>query len=135
MAFNNQVIEEFRANGGNVGGFFAGKPLLLLHHTGAKTGTARVTPLVYAQDGDRYIVAASKGGSPSHPHWYLNLQANPDVTIDLGDEKIPAKAMTVPEGPERDALYAKFEAILDNFTEYKKIAGRVIPVVSLERAG
>ena len=135
MDFNGQVIDEFRANGGAVGGFFAGKPLLLLHHVGAKTGLERVTPLVYAADGDRYVIAASKGGAPTHPHWFLNVQANQDVSVEVGSESFPARATIVTDGPERDTLYAKLEAILDNFTEYQKNSSRVIPVVVLEKAG
>jgi len=134
MNFNEQVIEEFRANDGVVGGFFTDKPLLLLHHIGAKTGKERVTPLVYAPDDARYIVAASKGGAPAHPHWYVNLRGNPDVTLEVGDETFSARAKIIEDGPERAALYAKLETILDNFTEYQKKAGRVIPVVVLERA-
>src|SRR6266540_3511709 len=77
MSWNDGIIEEFRANHGKVGGPFAGVPILLLHHTGARTGTVRVNPLAYMADGDRLVVFGSKGGSPTHPDWYFNLMANP----------------------------------------------------------
>ena len=96
---NAQVIEDFRANGGAVdeaaGGFFAGKPVLILHTSGAKTGKERLHPLVYATQEDRLVVAASKGGAPTHPHWFLNLRANPDVTVEVGTETFSARATIV----------------------------------------
>jgi len=134
MSFNDQVIDEFRANNGAVGGAFAGRPLLLLHHEGARTGTVRVTPLVYAVDGRRYVVAASKGGHDFHPHWFLNVKANPHVTVELGSEVFPAKAAILESGPERDALYAKLGEILTNFVAYEEKTERTIPVVALERS-
>src|SRR5690606_3153784 len=89
---NKQIIEEFRANGGQVGGFFTNRPILLLHTTGAKSGQPRVNPLVYMADGDRWIIIASKGGSPTHPDWYYNLLANPKVSIEVGTEHVPVTA-------------------------------------------
>ena len=134
---NIQVIEDFRANGGAVdsamGGFFKGKPVLILHNTGAKTGQHRVNPLVYATHGSSYIVAATKGGSPAHPHWYLNVQANPDVSVEVGTEEFPARATVVEDGPLRDELYAKLVAIMDQFAEYETKTERRIPVVVLDR--
>src|SRR3954453_11725132 len=85
-AFNRQLIEEFRANGGKVGGMFAGAPLLLLTTTGAKSGQARVAPLAYTTDNDRLVVIASKGGAPTHPDWFHNVRANPEVTVEVGTE-------------------------------------------------
>ena len=82
--FNAQIIEEFRANEGRVGGMFESMPLLLLHHTGAKSGTAYVNPLAYLRDGDRYVIFASKGGAPDNPGWYYNLKAHPETTIEVG---------------------------------------------------
>ena len=135
---NRHVIEDFRANNGAVdvamGGLFAGKPVLILHNTGAKTGKQRLNPLVYATHDERYVVAATKGGSPNHPHWFLNVRANPDVTVEVGTERFPAKATIVEDGPYRDELYAKLVAIMDQFAEYETKTDRRIPVIVLERA-
>jgi deazaflavin-dependent oxidoreductase (nitroreductase family) len=90
--FNARIIEEFRANEGRVGGTFAGSTLLLLHHVGAKSGKARVNPLAYNRDGDRYVVFASKAGAPTNPDWYHNLKAHPDVTIEVGTDTIRVRA-------------------------------------------
>ncbi|MGO9973633.1 MAG: nitroreductase/quinone reductase family protein, partial [Solirubrobacteraceae bacterium] len=86
--FNAKIIEEFRANGGRVGGMFESMPLLLLHHTGAKSGKQRVNPLAYQRDGDRYVIFASKAGAPTNPDWYHNLKAHPEVAIEVGTETI-----------------------------------------------
>lgn len=135
---NRQVIDDFRANNGAVdvamGGFFAGKPVLILHNTGAKTGKQRLNPLVYATHNGRYAVAATKGGSAHHPHWFLNVRANPDVTVEVGTERFPAKATIVEDGPYRDELYAKLVAIMDQFAEYETKTDRRIPVIVLDRA-
>ena len=90
--FNRQLIEEFRANGGKVSGMFAGAPLLLLTTTGARSGQPRVAPLAYTTDNGRVVVIASKGGAPTHPDWFHNLRANPEVTVELGTETFPARA-------------------------------------------
>ncbi|MDJ0953610.1 MAG: nitroreductase family deazaflavin-dependent oxidoreductase [Acidimicrobiia bacterium] len=136
--FNTQVIEDFRANGGAVdvaaNGFFKGKPVLILHNTGAKTGKVRLNPLVYATHNGSYVVAASKGGAPSHPHWFLNVRANPDVTVEVGTEEFPARATILEDGPLRDELYAKMVAIMGQFAKYETMTERRIPVVILERA-
>ena len=84
--FNDQIIEEFRANEGRVGGMFEGSSLLLLHHTGAKSGKSRINPLGYLSDGGRYVVFASKAGAPTNPDWYHNLKARPNVTIEVGTD-------------------------------------------------
>lgn len=131
--FNKQIIEEFRANGGETSGVFKGRPLLLLTTTGAKSGESRTTPLVYTKDGDKVVVIASMGGAPKHPAWYLNLAANPGVTVELGTEKFEASASPV-EGAERDRLYAKQAEMMPAFTEYEQKTTRRIPVVVLERA-
>lgn len=129
--FNAQVIEEFRANEGRVGGMFEGGDLLLLHHVGAKSGTERVNPLVYRRDGERYVVFASKAGAPTHPAWYLNLTANPDAKIEVGNETIDVVASDA-EGEERDRIYAENAERYPQFSEYEASAGgRVIPVVIL----
>lgn len=136
--FNSEVIEDFRANDGAVdfaaGGFFEGKPLLILHNTGAKTGELRMNPLVYATHDGSYVVAATKGGAPSHPHWFLNVRANPDVTVEVGTERFPARATVVEDGALRDELYAKLVSIMpDQFGSYETMTDRRIPVVVLER--
>jgi deazaflavin-dependent oxidoreductase (nitroreductase family) len=130
--FNNRLIEEFRANGGRVGGMFAGAPLLLLTTTGAKSGQPRVAPLVYTTDGDRLVVIASKGGAPTNPDWYHNLIANPEVTVELGNESFPARA-SVMEGAERDRLFENQAKQMPNFAEYQRNTQRRIPVVVLDR--
>ena len=131
-AFNRGVVEEFRANGGKVGGQFAGAPMVLLTTTGAKSGQPRTTPLVYSTDGNQVLIVASKGGAPSHPDWYHNLLANPQVTVEIGEETYPARAV-VPEGAERDRLFAGVVAKMSNFGEYQQNTTRTIPVVVLER--
>ena len=131
--FNRTVIEEFRANDGVVTGAFAGAPMVLLTTTGAKTGKERVIPLVHTRDGDRVVVIASKGGSPAHPHWYLNVLANPEVTVELPGETFRARAITLPDGPEHDRLYRAQADLMPNFDEYQEKADRTIPVVVLER--
>ena len=131
--FNEAIIEEFRANGGKVGGPFDGAPMILLHHRGARTGTERVAPLVYQPVGDTFAVFGSKAGAPSHPHWYLNLLANPDVTAEVGTETIEVRAR-VAEGEERRRIWEEQKARMPGFAEYEtKAEGREIPVVVLER--
>jgi deazaflavin-dependent oxidoreductase (nitroreductase family) len=132
--FNRQLIEEFRTNGGNVGGMFAGAPLLLLTTVGAKSGQPRVAPLAYTTDNGRLVVIASKGGAPTHPDWFHNLRANPDVTVEVGTETFPARA-TIPAGAERQRLFDQMAAQMPNFAEYQRNTARQIPVVVLERAG
>ena len=129
---NQKIIAEFRANDGRVGGFFANNTLLLLHTTGAKSGEERINPLVTLEDDDRLVIIASKGGAPSHPAWYYNILANPEVGVEYGTEKFQAQAAVASE-PERTELYEKMESIFAPFTEYKEKAGRVIPVVILSR--
>lgn len=131
--FNQQIIEEFRANAGKVGGPFEGAPMILVHHTGAKTGTERVAPLVYQAVGDAFVIFGSKGGAPTHPHWYLNLVANPDTVVEVGTDTIPVKAR-VATGEERDQLWTKQKELMPGFADYEgKAAGREIPVVVLDR--
>ncbi|HZN14017.1 MAG TPA: nitroreductase family deazaflavin-dependent oxidoreductase [Acidimicrobiales bacterium] len=131
--FNTAIIDEFRANEGKVGGGFAGAPMLLLHTTGAKSGKERVNPLVYQPDGDRYAIFASKGGAPTHPDWFHNLQAHPDATIEVGTESIPVTAR-VAEGEERSRLWEKQKQLMPGFADYEQKTTREIPVVILERA-
>jgi len=131
---NDPVIAEYRATGGRVTGRFAGRPLLLLTTTGARSGRPFTTPLNYSVDGDRLIVIASRGGSPSHPDWYHNLVANPEVTIELGVETFRAWASTAEE-PERTRLFEQQAAQMPFFAEYQRQVARQIPVVVLERLG
>ncbi len=130
---NAPVIAEYRATGGHVTGRFGGRPLLLLTTTGAKSGQPRVTPLNYSTDGDRLVVIASKGGAPAHPDWYRNLVANPEVTIELGDETFRAWATTAEE-PERTRLFRRQAAQMPFFAAYERaVTARQIPVVVFAR--
>ena len=131
--FNKAIIEEFRANAGKVGGGFEGAPMILVHHTGAKTGTERIAPLVYQADGDNIVIFASKGGAPNHPHWYLNLVANPKTKVEVGGETIDVVAR-VAEGEERDRLWTTQKQVMPNFADYEARTEREIPVIVLERA-
>lgn len=131
--FNQQIIDEFRANGGKVGGMFEGAPMLLLTTTGAKSGQPRVSPLVYSTDGDRMVIMASKGGPPTNPDWFHNLRANPEVTLEVGTETFPARA-SVPDGEERQRLWDQMVAQMPGFADYQRNTTREIPVVVLERA-
>ena len=130
--FNRNLIDEFRANDGKVTGPFEGAPLLLLTTTGAKSGNTRTNPVVYTRDGDRLVIIASKGGSPTSPDWYHNLVANPLVTIEVPGEKFEAKA-SVARGDEHDRLFAAQAAVMPQFGEYQEKTTRQLPVVILER--
>ena len=130
--WNRGVMEEFRANGGKVGGMWEGRPLLLLTTTGAKSGQPRLHPMMYLRDGDRLLVFASKGGAPTSPDWYHNLVDHPEVTVEVGNETYPAIA-TVLSGEERDRLYARQAQLYPQFGEYQTKTTRKIPVVALER--
>lgn len=127
---NQKVIDEFRANGGKVGGHFEGKTLLLLHTKGAKSQQERINPAACVRDGDRLVVIASKSGSPTHPSWYYNVLANPLVTVEVGTEKFQAQA-TVAEEPERTRLYDQMVAMMPGFDDYRRNTTRIIPVVVL----
>jgi len=130
--FNGKVIAEFRENGGKVGGFFSGAPLLLLHHSGAKTGAERVNPLVYQQVGGSYAVFGSAGGQPRDPQWFRNLVAHPDVTLEVGTSTVKARAR-VADPAERAAIWATQKARMPNFADYEKNAApREIPVILLD---
>jgi deazaflavin-dependent oxidoreductase (nitroreductase family) len=130
LEFNAKIIDEFRANGGRVGGSFEGRPLLLLHHTGARSVAKRVSPLAYITDSERYVVFASKGGAPTNPGWYHNLKANPVVTIEVGAETIGVVASEA-TGEERERLFRAQTERVPQFAEYEREAGRVIPVMIL----
>lgn len=128
--WNAQVIEEFRANGGKVGGWFSDKDVLILHTTGARSGLERLNPLVYRQEGDRIFVFASKGGSDTHPDWYHNLKANPTVAVEIGSDTSKGTAVEI-AGEERDAIYARHAAAIDTFATYQSKTDRIIPVIEL----
>jgi deazaflavin-dependent oxidoreductase (nitroreductase family) len=128
--FNARIIEEFHANEGRVGGMFEGMPLLLLHHTGAKSGTSRINPLVYQSDDGRYVVFASKGGAPTNPDWYHNLKAQPNVAIEVGTDTIDVLASEA-TGEERERLYRTQAQRVPQFAEYERRTERVIPVIVL----
>ena len=129
---NAGIIDEFRANGGKVGGRFAGAPMLLLTTKGAKSGETRVNPLVYLEDGGRHVIIASYAGGPTNPPWYHNLMANPTVTIEVGTQTLKVRAEVVPE-PDRTRLYTKMESMMAAFTEYRRKTTRTIPVIALRR--
>ena len=127
--FNDPVVSAFRANGGRVPGR---GPILLLTTIGARTGRPRMMPLNYSRDGDRYVVIGSKGGSSTHPHWYLNLVANPVVTIEVGTERFRARARTAQE-PERTRLFDAQVRQMPFFEGYRRrVTDREIPVVVFE---
>jgi len=134
---NREVLAEFRANAGVVdtaaGGYFKGKPVLVVHSTGAKTGKARINPLMYLDEGDDRYVFASKGGAPHNPDWYHNLKANPEVTVEAGTESYPAVAREI-TGPERDRVYAAMADAFPQFGDYQEKTTRKIPVIALDRS-
>ena len=128
---NARIIDEFRANHGDVA-MFKSIPLLLLYHTGAKSGRAYINPLAYLPNNGRYVIFASKGGSDTNPDWYHNLVAHPDVRVELGDGSIIDARAVVAQGAERDRLYAAQVARVPVFADYEKKTQRLIPVIVLE---
>lgn len=132
--WNKRIIDEFRANGGRVGGQFEGAPLLLLHTTGAKTGQTRVNPVMYQADGARFAVFGSKGGAPTNPDWYHNLVANPRASVEIGTDTFDVIAR-VAEGEERKRIWQTQKERYPGFAEYERNTARQIPVIILERAG
>lgn len=129
---NRQVIEEFRAERGTPGGRWEGRPLLLLTTTGARSGQRRTTPMMYIPDGDRLLVIASNIGVPTHPDWYRNLVAHPEVTVEIWTETFNATAV-VTEGSERQRLWTRIVELYPFFTEHQAKTTRQIPVIALER--
>ena len=132
--FNQQIIDEFHANEGRVGGMFERMPLLLLHHTGAKSGASRINPLAYLNDDDRYVIFASKGGAPTNPDWYHNLKAHPQVSVEIGAETVPMTAR-VAAADERGPIWAAQKAEFPGFADYQRMTRRKIPAISLRMAG
>ena len=131
--YNASIIKEFRASGGRVGGLWENTPLLLLHHTGAKSGQARIHPLGYLDDEDRYVIAASNGGSAAHPDWYHNLKAHPEVTIEVGADAIMATAGEA-TGEERERLFQAMVAGAPQLAAHQARTSRLIPVMVLTPA-
>ncbi len=129
--WNRKTIEEFRANGGQVGGPFAGAPLLLLHTTGAHSGLERVNPMMYQDLGGPVAVFASKGGQPTHPDWYHNLLAHPEVTAEIGTESRRFRARTA-AGDEREPIWSRQKQAYPGFAGYEAKTTREIPVVILD---
>ncbi len=129
--WNQEVIEEFRATGGRAGGMLEGMPLLLLHHTGARTGKARISPLAYQAVDGGYAIFGSKGGAPTHPDWYHNLVANPSISVEVGEQTVAVRAR-VADGDERERIWTKQKEDFPNFAEYEAKTSRRIPVVVLE---
>lgn len=131
--WNSKIIEEFRANGGKVGGPFEGAPLLLLHTVGARSGQQRVNPVMYQQVAGGYAVFASKGGAPVNPDWYHNLLAHPHVQAEIGTGTVDLLAR-VAEGEERERIWAAQKAAHPGFANYERGTSRQIPVIVLEAA-
>jgi deazaflavin-dependent oxidoreductase (nitroreductase family) len=130
--WNKNMVDEFHAKGGKGIGHFGDK-LLLLTTRGAKSGQLQTSPVVYHRDGDRYVIAASKGGAPSHPGWYHNLRKHREAEVEIGTEKFKVRATPIPKGPERDRLYKAHGDNFAVFRDYPARTTRIIPVVVLER--
>jgi deazaflavin-dependent oxidoreductase (nitroreductase family) len=131
--FNDQVIAEFRANGGRVGGALAGTAMLLLHHIGARSGIERVTPLAYTRYGeDAFVIVASNGGSPTHPSWYYNLKANPRIEVEVGTSRFTGQAFEL-DGLDRADLWPKLVDAAPAIGEFQAETTRRIPILVLRR--
>jgi len=130
--FNQRIIAEFREHGGKVGGPFEGMTLALLTTVGRRSGQRRTNPVAYLSLDGQPVVIASKGGAPTHPAWYHNLVANPDVTVEFGTETFEATAEVL-QGDERDRAFAQVVAMAPGFGDYQAGTTRVIPVVALHR--
>ncbi|MFT5202787.1 MAG: deazaflavin-dependent oxidoreductase (nitroreductase family) [Candidatus Aldehydirespiratoraceae bacterium] len=130
--FNNDVINEFRANEGKLGGGFEGSNMVLVHHTGARTGTERVAPLAYRAEDDGWVIFASKAGAPDNPDWFHNLKANPATCVEVGSEKIDVTAIEL-TGAERERIWELQKVEVPTFAEYEAKTDRIIPVILLER--
>jgi deazaflavin-dependent oxidoreductase (nitroreductase family) len=133
MGWNDDLIEDYRANGKPTKGPFLGRQVLLLTTKGKKTGSERTTPLVWTKDGDDLVIVASKGGAPTSPDWFFNLKANPTVTVELGRDKFEARAKVATPESERERLYGAHAQVHPGFHDYVKKTTRKIPVVRLER--
>ena len=131
--FGDEHVRRYRETDGAVGHIWReGSTILLLTTRGRKTGEKRTTPLIYAEDGDRYVIVASKGGAPDHPGWYKNLAQDPEVELQIKGEVFSARARTA-EGEERERLWKKANQVWPHYDEYAQKTPREIPVVVLER--
>lgn len=130
--FNRALIKDLRTNGKPTSGPFLGRDVLILTTKGAKSGDVRETPLVYTRDRNHYVIIASKGGAPTHPSWYHNLVKHPEVTVEVGNENLKARAH-VAGGEEYERLYSRHADINPGFHDYRKKTTRKIPVIVLER--
>ena len=130
LAFNERIIEEFRANGGQLGGNFEGAPVLLMTTVGSKSGEPRTSPMMYLELDDRVFVFASNAGRDTHPLWYANLLTSPTVTVERGVRSYKATAIDI-VGDEHDRIYAEQSRRYPGFAEYQEGTTRVIPVVEL----
>jgi deazaflavin-dependent oxidoreductase (nitroreductase family) len=130
--FTQRLMDELRANNGQLsGGPMAGRTLMIMTTTGAKTGQERSAIITYTKEGDDYVIAASKSGAPTNPAWFHNLVANPVATVEAGGRTFQARAR-VTGGEERDRLWTKHVELHPEFGEYPKITDRVIPMIVLE---
>jgi deazaflavin-dependent oxidoreductase (nitroreductase family) len=132
-AFNKNIVDEFRSNGGKVGGPFEGATLLLLHSTGAKSGQPRLAPLAYLTIDGKIIIVGSKAGADTNPDWVHNLRANPRAHIEIGNDTYDVIARELPQ-EERDETYPKVVELAPGFGEYQAKTSRVIPLFELQRA-
>jgi deazaflavin-dependent oxidoreductase (nitroreductase family) len=130
--WNQQIIDEFRTNGGAVGGAFEGAPMVLVHHTGKRSGTERVNPMMYQAVDDAFAVFASAAGADKNPDWYHNLLAHPDTTIEIGTDTVPVHARELPPA-EREPIWETQKERYPGFAGYEAKTDRVIPVLLLER--
>jgi deazaflavin-dependent oxidoreductase (nitroreductase family) len=132
--WNQQIIEEFRANEGRVGGMFEGRPMVIIHHIGAKTGAERETPLVhFPEDDGRTVIVASNGGHPKNPAWFHNIKATPEIEVEVGTERYRMVAEEI-TGAERDEFWTRVVSEMPGFADYQKSTDRKIPLVRLTRA-
>ena len=129
--WNTGIIEEFRANGGAAGGMFEGWPMLILKHTGARSGTVRHSPLTYQAVDGGYAIFASQAGADVHPDWYYNVTANPETSIEVGAETVAVTARVL-DADEREPIWTTQKSNYSNFVEYEEKTDRVIPVIMLE---
>jgi deazaflavin-dependent oxidoreductase (nitroreductase family) len=131
--FNRALIADLRANRGKAsGGPFQGGQILILTTKGARTGEPREHPLAYSEDDGLHVIVASKGGAPTHPHWFHNLRTHPIVTVEVGGETYQAKAKVVEDDEEYERLYTQHAALMPGFNDYRKKTDRRIPVIVLE---
>jgi deazaflavin-dependent oxidoreductase (nitroreductase family) len=130
--FGQEHVRAYQETNGEQGYHWRGTTILLLSTTGRLSGAERTTPLIYRDDEDRWVVVASKGGSPEHPDWYKNLEANPEATIQVKSERIPVRARTAQEA-ERARLWEAMADVWPAYRDYQRKTEREIPIVVLER--